>query len=39
VSFLAPKGADDLAVEFADPDAADVLAMRLGQAKLTGVAS
>lgn len=40
VSFLAPKGADDLAVEFADPDADDVLAMRLGQAKLvTGVAS
>ena len=29
-SFLAPRGVDDLAVEFADPDAADVLALNLG---------
>ena len=39
VSFLAPKGADDLAVEFADPDAADVLALRLGRPSSRGWAS
>ena len=39
VSFLAPKGSDDLSVEFADPDAADVLSLRLGRATAVGVAS
>jgi hypothetical protein len=39
VSFLAPAGADDLAVEFSDPDADDVLSLRLGQTTATGVVS
>lgn len=39
VSFLAPQDADDLAVEFTNPDAADVLAMQLSPATLMGVAS
>ena len=39
VSFLAPKGSDDLSVEFADQDAADVLSMRLGRSTAVGVAS
>jgi hypothetical protein len=39
VSFLAPKQAGDLAVEFTDPDAADVLALKLSRATAVGVAS
>ena len=39
VSFLAPRDAGDLTVEFTDPDAADVLAMKLNLAMAVGVAS
>ncbi len=39
VSFLAPEDADDLAVEFSDPEADDVLSLRLGRTTATGVAS
>ena len=39
VSFLAPEDADDLSVEFSDPEADDVLSLRLGQATATGVES
>jgi hypothetical protein len=39
VSFLAPADADDLAVEFSDPEADDVLSLRLGRTAATGVVS
>jgi hypothetical protein len=39
VSFLAPEDAGDLAVEFSDPEADDVLSLRLGQSTATGVVS
>jgi hypothetical protein len=39
VRFRAPEDAEDLAVEFTDPDATDVLSLQLGRATDTGVAS
>ena len=39
VSFLAPQDADDLAVEFSDPEADDVLSLRLGGTTAAGVVS
>jgi hypothetical protein len=39
VSFLAPPDADDLSFEFTDPEAEEVLSMRLDPGALTGVAS
>ena len=39
VSFLAPQDADDLAVEFSDPEADDVLSLRLGGATAAAVVS
>jgi hypothetical protein len=39
VSFLAPQDADDLAVEFSDPEADDVLSLPLGRAMAAAVVS